>query len=219
MKANWLIAHGIGCVVLLLGAFGCVSSPPAPGPAGAGSSGSDALDVHILRIGENKKVHVMPRAFSKESEGVYTNAIANFTAQGFGNAIWQEVEAVLARSGFEVVTMPYTEDAYMQILRAHLESEAVPERGPLFEKPDYVLGLNCNYEKVTSQSLKGVGVSVNTYWDAVLHFRMYDIGSGRYNVPRFVGSGEGRDPSHLAASRQAARIAMRELFLLMAQPR
>ncbi len=158
----------------------------------------------LLARAELLKVHVLPLAFSAESRRNYGEWIERLEAEGYGQAVWQELEEILYdEPQIELIQSPLSEREFTDLVRAHAERD-LAEGEALFELPEQVISINANVFQRAQESLSLMRSSKTTEYEVTLYLRFYDLKGGRLNraVPA-RGSGVATSPV------EAARIAVR----------
>lgn len=128
-----------------------------------------------------KKLHVLPLAFSKESEEKYAAWISRLKSEGLGNAVWLEIEeAFYEHPEFAVVQSPMAEREFLQIVEARRLRQ--PDAKAAYVLPDEVVTINTNFFIRKEQRLDwGKARSSETY-QVTVYLRYYDLTNGLVNV-------------------------------------
>jgi hypothetical protein len=162
-----------------------------------------------------RKLHILPVAFSKESQANYQAWIEKLRTSGFGNAIWQEIEDVAYDDPrFTVIQETVAADEFAQLLEAR--QKRAPEAGtsesaPARELPDYVVTINVNFFVRATETLKVFSASKSEEFRVTIYLRYYDLASGAINVAvPAQADAVGVDP--MVAARQAVRSAWAKLL-------
>jgi hypothetical protein len=131
---------------------------------------------------EKIPVHVLPLAFSAESEKNYGAWIRTMQAQGVGNAVWSELEEILYdHPRYTVLQSPVTQQEFSDLIAARNRAEAAAPAGELYALPDRVLTINLNVFPRTSEQLKGFSTRKKTEFSVTVYLRYFDLTSGPLN--------------------------------------
>lgn len=147
-------------------------------PAGAGGAGEPAS-----ARPEKIPVHVLPLAFSAESERNYGPWIKTMKEQGVGNAVWSELEEKLYdHPRYTVLQSPVTEKEFTDLIEARNRGTAAPNApATLYALPDRVLTINLNVFPRTREQLKGFTTRKETEFFVTVYLRYFDLTQGPLN--------------------------------------
>lgn len=155
-------------------------------------------------------VYVFKMAFGNESKEQFPKLVEQYTALGYGNAIWQTVEDLLYENGFENFTVPSSkvEDLKKQFLDWGDNPEPQPEG-----LPDKAIFCNMNFFKVETESMSCLMLIRNSEYHAELFLEFREPHS---NVA-ITSKGEARDKDLLVAIQKAAEQSVDKLVARVRQ--
>ncbi|GAB5561228.1 MAG: hypothetical protein SynsKO_28750 [Synoicihabitans sp.] len=161
---------------------------------------------------EPLRIHVLPLAFSAESRKHYGEWIERLEGEGYGQAIWQELEELLYDvEGLELIQSPMVEDEFMEILRAHLEQASAEDGAAVFELPSQIITLNANVFTREVESLRMMKATRTTQHEVTLYLRFFDLAGGKLNQA-IPARGTAAAESPVAAGREAMKHAVESLL-------
>ena len=165
------------------------------------------------------QLHVLPLAFSAESEKNYGAWLQRLKTEGLGNAIWQELEELFfAHPRYAVVQSPLAQEEFLRIVAAR--SAAAPDSAgeSLYELPDKVITVNANFFTRANPGIAwGKGAKQDEF-HVTVYLRYYDLAGRRLNVP-VPAQADAVAGSPIIASRQALRAAFVRLFQRLEPPK
>ena len=157
-------------------------------------------------------VHVLPISFTQNSRQNYPDYIKRIQDSGFGNAIWNEIEArLMDYGGFRIVTQPLEEKEYRKLISAKQQTN--PGTGQrLNEFPDYVIIPNCNIFVSNQDNLTGLNSTTKLFYQMQIYLHLYKMEEGNINNPVSIGEGKGRRDTPLDAGTDGCKNAVADLI-------
>lgn len=163
-----------------------------------------------------KKLHVLPLAFSKESEEKYAAWISRLKSEGLGNAVWLEIEeAFYEHPSFAVVQSPIAEREFLQIIEARRLRQPTAETA--YALPDKVVTINTNFFVRKEQRLDWGKAQRSETYQATVYLRYYDLLDGVVNVA-VPAQADATATDPISATRTATRAAVVILLKRLDQP-
>lgn len=165
------------------------------------------------------QLYVLPLAFSPESKKNYGPWIERLTAEGLGNAIWQEIEEVFYDNPrFVVLQSPVTHEEFQKIIAARETSvtRVEPTGEATYALPEKVITVNTNFFTRTGAKLAWGKAQQNEEFHVTVYLRYYDLVGGRLNVA-VPAQADATGPNPVLASRQATRAAVTRLIERLAR--
>ncbi len=189
---------------LLLGG-GCATAPHS-NPYASSMTPAAATASIPRNAGERAKLHVLPASFSDASQRNYAPYIEKLQAQGFGNAVWSELEDVLYESNyFELVMESPTN---VQAIRDILSATGA---APKIALPEKVMTINTNFFVNTTESMSMMNTSKTQQYHATVYLRYYELDGAAINAA-VPATGDGVAGDLLTATRMATRNAAIKLL-------
>jgi hypothetical protein len=159
-------------------------------------------------------LYVLPLAFSPESKKNYGPWIERLTAEGLGNAIWQEIEEVFyEHPRFVVLQSPVTHEEFQKILSARAATATRPEGSAdtVYALPEKVITVNTNFFTRAEAKLAWGTAQQRDEFHVTVYLRYYDLVGGRLNVA-VPAQADATGSNPVLASRQATRAAVARLI-------
>lgn len=155
-------------------------------------------------------VLVVPTAFTEHSERRYQDLIRQWTAQGYGHAIWHTLEDILYDTDIlEVVTVPPRDLIILEeLLNTGTGGNLTAEQRRVAEQiPAYILTPNMNFFERRTESVWGSRSQYHVH----LYLTLTALDNRNQSPPVFA-KGEARADDLLTATSEAARAATDHLI-------
>ncbi len=153
------------------------------------------------------KLYVLPASFSMESHDKYGKWIEKLQEQGFGNAVWQELEEVLYDTdSFELIL---ESPANVRKIRDILDAKNVDLTN--VKLPDKILTINTNFFVKKAESASFFKVKKTEIFDVTVYLRYYELDGPAINIA-IPAMGEFRAENLMDATRQAVRKSAEKLL-------
>lgn len=162
------------------------------------------------------QLYVLPAAFSAESEKNYAAWIERLTADGLGNAIWQEIEEIFYdHPRYAVLQSPVTHAEFRKILEARQSSAtaitSADETAAAYELPDKVVTVNTNFFTRANAKLTWGKSERREEFHVTVYVRYYDLLGGKLNTA-IPAQADAIGPNPIVAAREATRTAVARLL-------
>ena len=158
---------------------------------------------------EQINLFILPRAFSRRSEETYGSWIDKLRRQGFGHALWREMENVLY--DFDIVDKIVIPPSYLETQVRQSVKKNRPSQHPVTEIVDHLLTIDTNFFVRKTEQLQGFAVKKTRQFHVTIYLRFYTLKSNLITRP-IPASGTAVGKDLLSAQRKAARKAARNLI-------
>ena len=162
-------------------------------------------------------LHVLPLAFSPESKKNYGPWIERLTADGLGNAIWQEIEDLFfEHPRYAVLQSPVTHEDFLKILAARQAGRPAEGAGrapeePLYALPDRVVTVNTNFFVRKDAKLAWGKAQQTEEFHVTVYLRYHDLTGGKVNLA-VPAQADALGPNPVLAARAATKAAVAKLL-------
>ncbi len=165
------------------------------------------IEIPYNSSGKIEKLHVLPAAFSRESIKNYPEFIKQQKAQGFGNAIWNELDDLLYDTGY--FKLLSANPAMIAGIGDVLEARGTSKRN--IELPDKILTVNTNFfiRKVSSMDM--MKVHKQEKFHVTVHLKYFELDNNAINIA-IPASGDFVDVDLFDATKIALKLATKKLL-------
>ncbi len=188
--------------ILTIFLFGCMNNSHSPN-----NTFLPRVEIPYNTSGSIANLYVLPAAFSKESIKNYPRFIEQQKQQGFGNAIWNELEDLLYDTGyFKLLSAsPATIPGLSDILEAKGISKSK------IDLPEKILTINTNFFIRKSQSMNMLKVTKQEMYHVTVYMKYFELDKNAINIA-IPASGDAVHSDLLYATKQALKLATKKLL-------